>query len=256
MRTLAILLALFAGIAAGAECPNCHGERIVGPAPVRLPCPVCDGSGEVPTVVVHPPVVLAAEPAHRAAVVRVTAADGNVRHSGSGVLVSVTGSTGVIVTNWHVIRDGKDGVVVRWPNGTTTPAKVKASDTVWDLAALAVANPPASPVPVAVQAPRIGDRLTIAGYGQEGKYLEQAGPVTLYASPGRGRGGPPQLVEMRAAARQGDSGGPMLNADGHVAGVLFGSINGRTIGSCSTRVSAFLAGADAVACSDGRCKTK
>ena len=249
MRTLAILLALFTAIAAGAECPNCHGKRIVGPAPVRLPCPVCDGSGEVPDKV-------AAEPAHRAAVVRVTAAAGNVRHSGSGVLVSVTGSAGVILTNWHVIRDGKDGVVVRWHNGTTTPAKVQASDTVWDLAALAVANPQAAPVPVAVQAPRIGDRLTIAGYGPAGQYLEQTGPVTLYASPGRGRGGPPQLVEMKAAARQGDSGGPMLNADGHVAGVLFGSINGRTIGSCSTRVAAFLAGADAVACSDGRCKTK
>ena len=249
MRTLAILLALFAGIAAGAECPNCHGERIVGPAPVRLPCPVCDGSGEVPDKV-------AAEPAHRAAVVRVTAADGNVRHSGSGVLVSVTGSHGVIVTNWHVIRDGKDGVVVKWPGGKITPAKVQGTDTVWDLAALAVTNPPAAPVPVAVQAPRVGDPLTIAGYGPDGKYLEQTGAVTLYASPGRGRGVQPQLVEMKAAARQGDSGGPMLDADGHVAGVLFGSANGRTIGSCSTRVAAFLAGAEAVACSDGRCKTK
>lgn len=251
MRTLAILLALFAAIAAAAECPNCHGERIVGPAPVRLPCPVCDGTGEA-DVVVHPPVALRAEPAHRAAVVRVTASlPGGVKHHGSGVLVSVTGSTGVVLTNWHVVREAKNGVTVKWPNGTTTPASVKATDATWDLASLVVPNPPAPPVPVAVQAPRVGDRLTIAGYGTHGSYLEQSGPVTMYASPARSR--VQQLVEVKAAARQGDSGGPMLDANGEVAGVLFGSADGRTVGSCSTRVAAFLAGNPAVVCTDGRC---
>lgn len=261
MRLLAIFLALFASIAAGAECHNCTGSRVVGPGPVRFACPVCEGTGEV-SVVEHPPVVLSAEPSHRAAVVRVTAAEGNVRHHGSGVLVSVTGSTGTILTNWHVIRDGRDGVVVKWPNGTTTPAKVQRSDAVWDLAALAVANPPAAPVPVAVQAPQIGDRLTIAGYGPKGVYLEQTGAVTDYVSPQNITHR--QIVEMRAAARNGDSGGPMFNADGELAGVLFGHANGRTFGSCSTRVAAFLEGARVAAvpataravCADGRCPTR
>ena len=46
---------------------------------------------------------------------------------------------------------------------------------------------------------------------------------------------------MAATARQGDSGGPILDAEGKLAGVLFGQNEGRTIGSCSTRLRTFLA---------------
>ena len=65
---------------------------------------------------------------------------------------------------------------------------------------------------------------------------------------------------MKAAARDGDSGGPMFNDGGELAGVLFGSANGRTVGSCSTRLRSFLAAAVAAdrgqvaACVGGACK--
>ncbi len=47
MRSI-ILTLLLAATAAAAPCDNCHGDRVVGPGPVRFACPVCEGSGEIP----------------------------------------------------------------------------------------------------------------------------------------------------------------------------------------------------------------
>jgi hypothetical protein len=86
----------------------------------------------------------------------------------------------------------------------------------------------------------IGERLTIAGFGR-GAYREETGACTEYLSPATGY--PREFVELQATARQGDSGGPIFNERRELAGVLFGQNDGRTIGSCSTRVRAFLASA-------------
>jgi S1-C subfamily serine protease len=248
MRSLLVSLIL-AGAAFAAECGNCGGDRVVGRGPGRLPCPVCGGTGEIAEL---EPVVEAAVKAAPAApvagrprpvVARISAADGPSRIYGSGVLVEASGTTGIVLTNWHVVRSHRHGISVSWPDGSTSPAKVLASDELWDLAALVVQKPAVEPVTITASAPRLGDTLTIAGYGPAGKYLEQSGPVTDYLSPVKNT--TRQFVEIRASARQGDSGGPMFNADGELAGVLFGQRDGRTVGPCSTRVSAFLATATA-----------
>jgi hypothetical protein len=49
-----------------------------------------------------------------------------------------------------------------------------------------------------------------------------------------------EIVELSAAARHGDSGGPILNSRGEIAGVLFGEGGGRTDGSYCGRVQKFL----------------
>ncbi len=48
------------------------------------------------------------------------------------------------------------------------------------------------------------------------------------------------MVELSAAARNGDSGGPIFNSRGELAGVLFGAASGRTTGSYCGRVRWFL----------------
>jgi hypothetical protein len=50
------------------------------------------------------------------------------------------------------------------------------------------------------------------------------------------------MVEVGAEARQGDSGGPIFNEQGELAGVLFGSGSGTTSGSYAGRVLNFLQG--------------
>jgi hypothetical protein len=52
------------------------------------------------------------------------------------------------------------------------------------------------------------------------------------------------MVELSTAARNGDSGGPIFNDRGELAGVLFGSGFGRTTGSYCGRVQWFLASID------------
>jgi hypothetical protein len=49
------------------------------------------------------------------------------------------------------------------------------------------------------------------------------------------------MLELDAEARQGDSGGPIFNQSGELAGVLFGAGQGTTMGSFAPRVRCFLA---------------
>ncbi|HEX3997164.1 MAG TPA: serine protease [Pirellulales bacterium] len=171
------------------------------------------------------------------AVVRVTAPERDGASLGSGTLVDVSQSHGLVLTNWHVVRDAVGNVIVSFPDGFQSPGFVLKTDRDWDLAAVAVWKPHVSPVPIATQAPRPGDILTIAGYGP-GNYRAISGPCTEYLSPGPNL--PYEIVELHAAARHGDSGGPILNSRGELAGVLFGEGDGDTSGTYCGRVRLFL----------------
>jgi S1-C subfamily serine protease len=170
-------------------------------------------------------------------VVRVVSpvADGVV--FGSGTLVAVNHNCGLVVTNWHVVRDAAGQILVAFPDGFRSGATVLRVDRQWDLAALVVWRPNAAPVVLSAEAPRPGDPLTIAGYGS-GDYRTASGRCTQYVAPGTS--GPFEMVELSAAARNGDSGGPIFNSGGELAGVLFGSASGRTTGSYCGRVGWFL----------------
>jgi len=171
------------------------------------------------------------------AVARIIAPENAGTSLGSGILVDVNRTQGLVLTNWHVIRDSRSGVLVQFPDGFQSAGTVVRWDEPWDLAAIVIWKPHATPVALAPARPAPGEPLTIAGYGR-GPYREQTGPCTQYLAPGSGY--PQEFVELSATARQGDSGGPIFNARGELAGVLFGQNDGRTIGSCSTRLRTFL----------------
>ena len=171
------------------------------------------------------------------AVARIVAPESSGASLGSGVLVDVNRSQGLVLTNWHVIRDSRSAVLVQFPDGFQSAGTVVRWDEAWDLAAIVIWKPTATPIAIAETPPRIGERLTIAGLGR-GVYREESGECTEYLSPGTGYA--KEFVELKASARQGDSGGPIFNEQRQLAGVLFGQNEGRTIGSCSTRVRAFL----------------
>ena len=172
------------------------------------------------------------------AVARIIAPESSGVSLGSGVLVDINESQGLVLTNWHVIRDSRSAVLVQFDDGFQSAGTVIRFDEAWDLAAISIWKPKAIPVPLAERNPLPGEPLSIAGYGR-GAYREQRGRCTEYLSPGSGY--PKELVELQAPARQGDSGGPILNANGRLAGVLFGEGNGRTVGSCASRLRIFLA---------------
>jgi len=136
------------------------------------------------------------------------------------------------------VRDGSGEVEVVFPDGYRSMARPLKVDEDWDLAALVIWRPPAAPVSIAAEAPQPGDQLTICGYGQ-GQYRAATGRCTKYYAPKLEM--PLHMVELDVEARQGDSGGPIFNDRGELAGVLFGAGGGTTLGSFGGRVQSFLA---------------
>jgi hypothetical protein len=180
------------------------------------------------------------------AVVRIIAAERDGASMGSGVLVAADSSHGLVVTNWHVVRDATGPITVVFPDGFRSGALVLKTDHDWDLAALAIQRPRAQPLPLATEPPRPGEPLTIAGYGPEGVYRSVGGHCVKYHSPGGNL--PYEIVEVDVEARRGDSGGPICNSRGEIAGILFGAAGnlfsgGYTMGSYCGRVRPFLAAA-------------
>jgi hypothetical protein len=172
------------------------------------------------------------------AVARIVVPEGEAISFGSGTLVDVRDDFGIVVTNWHVVRDAQGPIDVIFPGGFTSKARALKLDADWDLAALVIWRPPVEPVKIATVAPQPGDQLTICGYGP-GIYRAATGRCTQYYAPKDNL--PQQMVELDVEARQGDSGGPILNCRGELAGVLFGAGSGTTLGSYGGRVDQFLA---------------
>ena len=170
---------------------------------------------------------------------RIVTPESSARSLGSGTLVYATDQHGLIITNWHVVRDATAPVQVLFPDGFRSAGTVMKIDEAWDLAAVGIWRPKAQPVELAEQPPRQGEPLTIAGYGQQGQYRAVQGRCTQYVAPGEHH--PYEMIELSAEARQGDSGGPIFNSQGRLAGVLLGARKGRTVGSYCGRVNVFLA---------------
>ena len=75
---------------------------------------------------------------------------------GSGTLVDVRDQFGLVVTNWHVVRDSQGTVEVVFPDGFRSHARPLKVDSDWDLAALVIWRPPIEPVNVADAAAAAG----------------------------------------------------------------------------------------------------
>ena len=173
------------------------------------------------------------------AVVRIVATDRDGMSLGSGTLIYVTDKHGLVITNWHVVRDAVGPIDVIFPDGFRSRGTVIKVDNTWDLAAVGIWRPNVEPVPLAASAPQPGEPLTIAGYGS-GNYRAATGRRGSHlVSPGANQ--PMEMLEIVGAeARQGDSGGPIFNQGGQLAGVLFGAASGQTIGSYCGRVGTFM----------------
>lgn len=187
---------------------------------------------------VHPSAIQGSADRPHPAVARIVVPEGDGATSyGSGTLVDVRNQFGLVVTNWHVVRDGTGEVEVVFPDGFRSKARPLKVDADWDLAALVIWRPPVQPVRLAAAAPQPGDQLTICGYGS-GQYRAATGRCTQYYAPAVNL--PQHMVELDVEARQGDSGGPIFNDRGELAGVLFGAGRGTTLGSFGGRVGSFL----------------
>ncbi|MEM8865624.1 MAG: serine protease [Planctomycetota bacterium] len=167
----------------------------------------------------HPQLYAPAYQPQRAnpAVVRVVS--GNSR--GSGAIVATDGNTSHVLTCWHVVSEG-GRLEIRTAGGARAPGRIVAADAKHDLALIQTPALPGSPLQLSAEEP--SGPLTIAGYGA-GSYRQSTGSVAGYARP---LNATHQSVKISTQCRQGDSGGPVINARGLMVGVLWGNEPGLT----------------------------
>ncbi|MEY7850594.1 S1C family serine protease [Natrarchaeobius sp. A-rgal3] len=129
-----------------------------------------------------------------------------------------------IVTNEHVVADGEE-VDLQYINGDWTATKLVGVDRFSDLAVLEADHVPdaATALSLTEQRPVVGQEVLAIGnpYGLEGSM--SAGVVSgvnrSVDHPGR-RFSFPNVVQTDAAVNPGNSGGPLVDLEGNVVGVV------------------------------------
>ncbi len=169
----------------------------------------------------HAPISTPDSPAIAPGIVRIVNQQGNEFSIGSGTLVERKQEVGIVLTCAHVFSDGVGDILVFFNGGAPRRAVLIAADDKNDLAVLAVERPGAPAVALATSLPEPGTPLASCGFGQEGKLRvnrgELRGQVTLEDGESEG------VLELTGMARQGDSGGPIFDAQHRLVAVIMGS---------------------------------
>ena len=138
---------------------------------------------------------------------------------GAGVIVNADGS---ILTANHVIVDAAT-ITVRFADGTRAPAQVVAQDPAHDTAVLLADGAPAVVVPAVLgTGPQVGDEVYAVGHPLGYVFSLSAGVVSGLnrTVPVPGGGELADLIQFDAAVNPGNSGGPLVNRNGEVVGIV------------------------------------
>ncbi len=146
---------------------------------------------------------------------------------GSGVVIS---DQGEILTALHVVN-GASTIKVTFADGTQSGAQVASSDPSTDIASLQPDTLPKQVVPAVMGNPgavNVGDEAYAVGnpFGLYGSLsagvisgLDRQFRATASGQPISG------LIQIDAAVNPGNSGGPLVNRDGQVIGIVIGLLN-------------------------------
>ncbi len=157
---------------------------------------------------------------------------------GTGTLVHKDAAQGIVLTCAHLFRSSSPRVRVTFPDGQSLDAELLAVDRAWDLGVLRLAAPTAQPVSIAAQGPKPGELLASCGYGPSGRYWCNQGRALGYAQ--TATTSTYETLALSGLAREGDSGGPVFNAQGELVAVLWGT-DGRSVqGTYCGRIRKFL----------------
>ena len=170
------------------------------------------------------------------AVCRVRNQLGNATNVGSGTLVDKTedGREGLVLTCWHLFREGTGQVGVTFADGRSHRARVVALDQNADLAALAIGYPRGEPAGV-IYSVESHKKLTACGFGQTGQYSCAVG-----TSAGERHSVGQTSLLINDAVRSGDSGGGVFDEQGRLVAVVWGERDGVTYASCGAPLRSFL----------------
>jgi S1-C subfamily serine protease len=150
---------------------------------------------------------------------------------------------GAIVTNRHVAAGATQLDLATWA-GTDFEAQVVGHSGDADLARLSASLPStATPAPASSASdPTVGTQVFVAGYPEGDQLTVVAGTVvSVGADPGTGVSG--NIIEVSDQVKPGNSGSPLLDAQGRVVGVVFAidTASGDGLAMPISTLSAFLA---------------
>jgi S1-C subfamily serine protease len=146
------------------------------------------------------------------------------RGTGAGVVISAEGT---ILTALHVV-DGADTIRVRFADGTQTSAEVEDQEAASDTAVLAPDRLPQVVVPAVLGGgAQVGDAVFPLGHPLGLTQSLSGGVVSALDRSISVRSGQTLegLIQFDAAVNPGNSGGPLLNRDGQVVGIVTGLAN-------------------------------
>lgn len=159
--------------------------------------------------------------------IRARRADGTIADAGSGVVIDEAGD---ILTALHVVQSSPSLTVV-FADGTESPAVIISEVAESDIAALRPSNPPAQVVAATLGSPtslHIGDDAIVVGNPFALTRSLSTGVISgLNRSvqvPGKDQT-LTGLIQFDAAVNPGSSGGPLVNRDGDVVGIVTGLVN-------------------------------
>jgi len=164
--------------------------------------------------------------------VRVSLQDGT-SGVGSGVWCHAPGYEAVVLSAAHVVR-GHDGspIVCYFPaTGESLTGQVYREDRDLDLVSIQLrGRPRLKPIWIADTAPSLGDHITLAGMGGSPRkgFLAYAARATQWLA-STGRATVANLLSVAVPSSQGDSGGPALNTQGQVVGIISASDHRMTV---------------------------
>lgn len=129
-----------------------------------------------------------------------------------------------VVTNAHVLA-GVDTPVVELPGVPAREGRIVYFDPIDDLAVIAIDDLGVAPLPFS-QTLAPGTAAVVEGYPHGGPFtMESAGVLSTGTVPVPDiydeSWNPRDIYALQAAVRPGNSGGPLLTADGALAGVVF-----------------------------------
>lgn len=188
------------------------------------------------------PVPLPDDPTVRSAVAAAGASTVRVFGPGCGGIQTGTGffaAPGLVVTNAHVVA-GLDVMRVETREGSRGAATPVLFDPNLDVAVLRVRGIAAAALPVIRTTVPRGTGGAVIGYPAGGPFTAGAGAVLAsFEAVGRDIYGSAitrrQVYQLQARVRPGNSGGPFVDANGDVVGVIFAaSTSDRDVGYALT----------------------
>ena len=164
--------------------------------------------------------------ASRGSVVRIIGTACGLGIEGSGWVAA----PGVVVTNAHVVAGEHDTTVQLGGNPPNLAAHAIAFDPHDDIAILRVPGLSARPLTLEAH-PRAGTSVAILGYPLDGPFDAEPGRLgsTVVVNTEDAYGNRPvqrSITSLRGLVRPGNSGGPMVDANGQVAATVFAAITG------------------------------